>query len=130
MNPSNAHAPAGWFGTVDPQGEPNMFSSRARHMNERVRQLLGHNDFDRLYNADLELVLLRHGEHCFYCGRGISFTEEHITGTFDHVQPVSKGGRNVWQNVVPSCEPCNQKKADRRLVYRGGRLVMLWDDQD
>ena len=28
----------------------------------------------------------------------------------DHLVPVSRGGRNVIENVVPSCHPCNQSK--------------------
>jgi len=131
-NESHALAPSGWFALADdPYDEETApLARRARHMNERVRQLLGHTNFERLYLADLELVLLRHGEHCFYCGCDLSFSEIPFNGTFDHVQPVSRGGRNVWQNVVPSCEPCNVKKTDRRIVYRGGRVRMLWPDQE
>ena len=46
---------------------------------------------------------------CLYCG-------EHYTRgelTRDHVQPVSKGGRDEWENVVSACLACNLKKSNR-----------------
>jgi|AntRauTorcE11897_2_1112592.scaffolds.fasta_scaffold00078_74 5-methylcytosine-specific restriction endonuclease McrA len=33
--------------------------------------------------------------------------------TRDHVHPKSKGGPDVWQNVVTACRSCNQRKDDR-----------------
>lgn len=33
--------------------------------------------------------------------------------TFDHVVPVSQGGKRGWTNIVTACEPCNRKKANR-----------------
>ena len=33
----------------------------------------------------------------------------------DHVLPVSKGGRNTWENMVACCRPCNAAKADLLL---------------
>ena len=32
--------------------------------------------------------------------------------TRDHVIPISRGGLNVWQNVVTACSPCNTRKAN------------------
>lgn len=46
---------------------------------------------------------------CAYCG-------EHFPAsllTRDHVTPVSRGGRDVWMNVVTACRPCNQRKSGR-----------------
>jgi hypothetical protein len=45
---------------------------------------------------------------CHYCG-GLFFFGEL---TKDHVVPKSKGGRDIVENIVPSCGPCNQKKGD------------------
>ena len=36
--------------------------------------------------------------------------------TRDHVQPVSRGGRDVWENVVSACRRCNHRKDDRTLA--------------
>ena len=46
---------------------------------------------------------------CLYCGR-----ECHRSSlTRDHVQPVSKGGRDIWENVVAACFQCNSRKGNR-----------------
>ena len=33
--------------------------------------------------------------------------------TFDHVVPVSQGGRKDWENIVTACIPCNRRKGGR-----------------
>lgn len=46
---------------------------------------------------------------CAYCG-------DHLPGhklTRDHIVPVSRGGRDIWMNVVTACRYCNQRKAGR-----------------
>jgi len=35
--------------------------------------------------------------------------------TRDHVHPTSKGGKNVWTNVVSACERCNKEKDNHML---------------
>jgi 5-methylcytosine-specific restriction endonuclease McrA len=52
-------------------------------------------------------VLLRDQNTCQYCG------DTHYCMTIDHVIPKSKGGKFDWNNLVTSCEKCNQKKGDR-----------------
>lgn len=46
---------------------------------------------------------------CAYCSK--TFRTKELTR--DHVTPSSKGGRDVWENVVTACAGCNQYKADR-----------------
>ena len=46
---------------------------------------------------------------CLYCGREFQRTAL----TRDHVQPVSKGGRDIWENVVSACLHCNSRKGNR-----------------
>ena len=46
---------------------------------------------------------------CLYCGN--HYTRGELTR--DHVQPVSKGGRDSWENVVSACLACNLKKSNR-----------------
>ena len=46
---------------------------------------------------------------CLYCGD--HFNRGGLTR--DHVQPVSKGGRDEWENVVSACLACNLRKANR-----------------
>lgn len=45
---------------------------------------------------------------CAYCG-GL-FKAQGLTR--DHIHPTSKGGRDVWMNVVTACGPCNSMKSD------------------
>jgi len=55
---------------------------------------------------------------CPYCG-------EKIVGAThrDHVVPISRGGSNSIDNIVPCCAPCNYKKNDRPLiVFMAGGL--------
>ncbi len=54
-------------------------------------------------------VQLRDGGLCQYCGRPPGAGR----GTVDHVLPVSRGGRNVWDNVVLACSACNRRKGGR-----------------
>ena len=44
--------------------------------------------------------------------------------TYDHVVPVSKGGRNTWDNVVTCCTYCNSKKGDRLLKDLKGEMKL------
>ncbi len=46
---------------------------------------------------------------CLYCGRDC--TRPHLTR--DHVVPLSKGGRDIWENVVTACFHCNSRKGGR-----------------
>ena len=46
---------------------------------------------------------------CLYCGCNFSKSEL----TRDHVQPVSKGGPDEWENVVTACWNCNVRKGSR-----------------
>ena len=46
---------------------------------------------------------------CMYCGNHYSRGEL----TRDHVVPISKGGRDIWQNVVTACLHCNVRKGSR-----------------
>jgi 5-methylcytosine-specific restriction endonuclease McrA len=46
---------------------------------------------------------------CLYCGEHYHRSEL----TRDHVMPVSKGGRDSWENVVTACLHCNVRKGGR-----------------
>ena len=53
---------------------------------------------------------------CQYCA-GVFPTQEL---TFDHVIPVSQGGRKDWENIVTCCVTCNRRKGGR-TPERGAR---------
>jgi 5-methylcytosine-specific restriction endonuclease McrA len=46
---------------------------------------------------------------CLYCGR--QFNRQLLTR--DHVVPISRGGRDIWENVVSACFHCNSRKGGR-----------------
>lgn len=56
---------------------------------------------------------------CAYCGN--VFHEDDLSK--DHVMPVSRGGLNVWTNVVTACKPCNGRKA-ARLPHEAGMALL------
>ena len=55
---------------------------------------------------------------CAYCGKQI--TED--TATRDHVMPVSRGGNNSIDNILPACFSCNASKNNKTkeeyLIYK------------
>lgn len=52
------------------------------------------------------------GWRCFYCNEVL----DRGTLTKDHFIPLSKGGSNYLENLVPACKSCNSKKRDRLLL--------------
>lgn len=58
-------------------------------------------------------VYLRDNYVCQYCGDKL----EKRDCTLDHVLPVSKGGKSVFENTVTACSPCNAGKGnDHKIV--------------
>ena len=55
-------------------------------------------------------TLFRRDHHtCGYCGN--VFSHNHLTR--DHVLPSSRGGKNIWTNVVTACAYCNKAKDNK-----------------
>jgi 5-methylcytosine-specific restriction endonuclease McrA len=46
---------------------------------------------------------------CAYCYKPFPVNEL----TVDHMQPISRGGTNTIDNLVPACKPCNSRKKDK-----------------
>ena len=51
-------------------------------------------------------IMVRDGFRCVYCGSSSCLT-------IDHVIPASQGGKNIFENCVTACQPCNNKKGNR-----------------
>ena len=67
-------------------------------------------------------ALFRRDNHiCLYCGK--EYSDRLLTR--DHVVPVSRGGKDVWSNVVTACRACNHKKGNRLLDECGLSLLAL-----
>ena len=57
-------------------------------------------------------ILEKYNYRCAYCG--IEFDCENLP-TKDHIIPISKGGDNTKENVVPACQSCNSKKGISKM---------------
>jgi 5-methylcytosine-specific restriction endonuclease McrA len=51
-------------------------------------------------------IMVRDGYRCMYCG-----TTRNLT--IDHVIPISRSGKNIFENCTTACQPCNNKKGNR-----------------
>lgn len=59
-------------------------------------------------------VFARDNHRCGYCGQ--------TADSIDHVMPRSRGGKNVWENVIAACRGCNLRKRDRTPEEAGMHL--------
>lgn len=48
-----------------------------------------------------------YGQCCAYCRKPLTREE----CTIDHVIPISRGGSNTINNLVPACKSCNTRKS-------------------
>lgn len=66
-------------------------------------------------------LFARDAHLCLYCGD--LFPRSQLTR--DHVMPLSKGGRDIWENVVAACFPCNSRKRNRTPQQAGMPLLAV-----
>ncbi len=62
-------------------------------------------------------IFIRDNYTCQYCGK-----QERKRLTIDHVIPVSRGGKDTWENTVACCPECNLKKGKRLPSEVGMKL--------
>lgn len=60
----------------------------------------------------------RDRQTCAYCVR--TMPPQYLSR--DHIVPTSKGGEDVWMNVVTACKSCNISKSNMSLERWGGQL--------
>ena len=65
-------------------------------------------------------ILRRDNHTCQYCGRDDLPRAEL---TVDHILPLSRHGKHIWENVVTSCIECNSNKSDRTPAEAGMALI-------
>ncbi len=54
-----------------------------------------------------QALFARDGQMCMYCG-----VKPHVSQlSRDHITPISRGGSDIWTNVVTACKRCNNHKA-------------------
>ena len=83
-------------------------------------------------------LFIRDQYTCQYCGRTKQQIKHSEFLTRDHVIPRHMGGRDIWENVVTSCNSCNNKKAYHLLedinmvlltIPRSPTIFELWTRQ-
>lgn len=75
----------------------------------------------REINLTNENLFIRDQHVCAYCGETFKFSDL----SRDHVYPTSKGGPDIWENVVTSCWWCNNKKGDKLHADLGMDLLYI-----
>ncbi len=68
-----------------------------------------------------QALFARDHHQCLYCGG--QFPAPLLSR--DHVHPLSRGGRDHWNNVVTACKRCNQHKGNRLLCEANMELLAL-----
>ncbi|MFA6470757.1 MAG: HNH endonuclease signature motif containing protein [Candidatus Latescibacterota bacterium] len=66
-------------------------------------------------------IFERDGYKCHYCRKLLT----RFSATLDHIQPVSKGGDNSYENLITSCLNCNSNRTDNEVmeaVIRGNKI--------
>jgi 5-methylcytosine-specific restriction endonuclease McrA len=53
---------------------------------------------------------------CYFCGEPGE--------SWDHLFPLSKGGKHAWYNLVRACNACNHAKADFCVTY----FLLHWNE--
>lgn len=69
--------------------------------------------FKRKVHFSKRNIHLRDNFTCGYCGK----YEENPT--IDHIIPISKGGKDTWENCITCCYQCNNKKGDKTDIEFG-----------
>ena len=87
-----------------------MIAARERR---RARELLAAPGFT---SAEWRELVRQHDGRCAYCGEAIRVGP-------DHRIPLSRGGSNAIENVLPSCPDCNKRKYT--LTEREFRVRLL-----
>jgi 5-methylcytosine-specific restriction endonuclease McrA len=109
-NKSRADGLGAWCYTCnsDAVREHNAAYGEARRLARRGYSLYRRNLIEGsrcvVTTADLRRIVNRFGGCCAYCGAPWK--------QFDHVVPVSRGGRHSVGNIVPACVRCNTSKSD------------------
>lgn len=71
-------------------------------------------------NNEWELKKEQYNYKCAYCNKSTNKL------TKDHIIPVSLGGTDKIDNIVPACWDCNYKKRARKIEYfKEGTMIKL-----
>lgn len=88
---------------------------------EKCRNYQGRRRANERYSVPpkaLRRIALHYRNRCAYCGGGDG-TWGNASATdlqWDHVVPISRGGRHSEGNLVPACRSCNLSKKDKYVA--------------
>jgi len=57
-------------------------------------------------------IFERDSYKCHYCGKQLT----RFSGTLDHIQPVSQGGDNSYDNLITACLHCNSRRGAKPVM--------------
>jgi 5-methylcytosine-specific restriction endonuclease McrA len=84
----------------------------SRQRNNSKKQAKGREIINTLtFNEWIE-ILKQYHFRCAYCNKEFDLF---IKPTIDHIIPISKGGDNIKENILPACQSCNSKKNNKIL---------------
>lgn len=89
-------------------------SEKGKAMRQRentVRQSRIKNILNTLTAKEWLNILKQYDYRCAYCGKDLLNLFDRPTR--DHIMPVSKGGDNIKENIVPACQSCNSRKHNK-----------------
>lgn len=72
-----------------------------------IKTIINTLTFDEWHN-----ILKQYKFRCAYCGKEFDLFD---IPERDHIVPISKGGNNTKENVVPACRSCNARKGNKIL---------------
>jgi 5-methylcytosine-specific restriction endonuclease McrA len=88
-----------------------------------IPEIIALTKYDRLPEREVkytrENIFRTYKMKCLYCGNVFSEKDLQV----EHIIPRSQGGKSTWDNTVPACKDCNQKKANRTPQQAGMRLI-------
>ncbi len=76
---------------------------------------------DKISISDI-ILIKKNAKECYWCRKSIKNKKIHL----DHYIPIKLGGRNIIENIVVSCQKCNQIKSYKDpMIYAMsiGRLL-------
>lgn len=100
---------------VEQAADKRMRSEKQEYPYPLVIRLLAYVEIPKRIRSIVTNTFLFARDHytCQYCGRYRAQLRKGEKLTREHVKPISRGGKDTWDNVTTACSTCNHKKANR-----------------